>query len=146
MARVQVIIYPYGDIGARLVQVRKELGLSQSQLADHLRVHWQTISRIETGQRKVDAEVLVSLCEMGYDATWLLTGKGEMLITGEDRVEQQRLQAEYWETRHHLLETSVRVARHRIVEMVGREKADEVFKEVIQAQQGGAQLETKKKG
>ena len=145
MARVQVNIYPYGDIGNRLVQVRKDLGLSQTQLADRLGIHWQTISRVETGQRKVDAEVLVCLCEMGYDATWLLTGKGDMLLTGQDHIEQQRLKAEYWETRHHLLETSVKVARHRIIDIVGREKADEVFKEIIQAQDEGAQQKPSKR-
>ncbi len=46
--------------------------------------------------------------------------------------EQQKLQVECWQTRHHLLKTSVKVAHHRVIEMVGREKADEVFKDVIQ--------------
>lgn len=130
MARVQGINYPYGDIGKRLVRVRKDLGLSQTQFAERLGVHWQTISRMETGQRKVDAEVLVNLYEMGYDATWLLTGIGDMLLKEGNEVEEQRLLAEYWQTNYNLLDTAVKIAYQRLVDIVGEEQAEKVFKEV----------------
>jgi len=139
MARVQGINYPYGDIGNRLVQVRKELGLSHTQFAERLGVHWQTISRIETGQRKVDAEILVNLCEMGYDATWLLTGRGDMLLKEGNEVEEKRLLAEYWQTNYNLLDTAVKIAYQRLVDSVGKEQAEKIFKEV-KAQSKGNQI------
>lgn len=57
-----------------------------------------------------------------------------MLISGEDQGERQRLQAEYWQGKHNLLETSVKVARQRVIEKIGQEQADEVFREIIQTQ------------
>ncbi len=135
MARVQGNNYPYSDVGNRLVQVRKDLGLSQTQFAERLGVHWQTISRMETGQRKVDAEVLVNLCEMGYDATWLLTGKGDMLLKERSEVEEQKLLAEYWQTNHRLIEMALKIAYQRVVDDLGQERADKIFKEVIPSPQ-----------
>jgi len=130
MARVQGDIYPYSDVGRRLVQLRKALGLSQAQLAERLGVHWQTILRIETGQRKVNAEVLAGLCGMGYDATWLLTGQGDMLLKDEAQVEEQRLLVEYWRTNYSLLETALKLAYRRLVDSAGESQAEKIFKEL----------------
>ena len=130
MAIVQGKIYPYSDIGIRLVKVRKKLGLSQIQLAERVGVHWQTISRIETGQRKIDAELLVHLCDMGYDATWLLTGKGEMMITDEDQVKKQILATEYWQKNHETLEAAVKLAYQRLADSDGEKKAEKIFREI----------------
>ncbi len=130
MARVRGITYPYGDVGNRLGRVRKDLGLSQTQFAERLGVHWQTISRMETGQRKIDAEVLVNLCEMGYDSTWLLTGRGDMHLGSESEIDRHKLLAEYWQKNYSLLETAVNMAYKRLVDKVGEEETEKIFKEV----------------
>ena len=123
--------YPFGDIGKRLVQLRKKLGLSQNLFAEQLGIHWQTISRIENGRRKIDAEALVGLCKMGFSATWLLTGRGEMLIQDGDKTDQQRLSAEYWQKNHEVLETAVKLAYKRLIDSEGEERAKEIFKETM---------------
>ena len=131
MAIEQENNYPYSDIGKRLVQVRKKLGLSQNQFAEQLGIHWQTISRIENGRRKIDAEALVGLCKMGFSATWLLTGKREMFLEDEGNVEQQRLSAQYWQKNHEVLETAVKLAYKRLTDSEGKERAKEIFKETM---------------
>ena len=131
MAIVQENNYPFSDIGMRLVQVRKKLGLSQNQIAEQLGIHWQTVSRIENGRRKIDAEALVGLCKMGFSATWLLTGRGERFLSDEGNVEQQRLSVEYWQKNHEVLETAVKLAYQRLVDSDGEEKAKEIFAETI---------------
>lgn len=140
MARVQGNNYPYGDVGNRLIRVRKDLGLSQTQFAERLGVHWQTISRMETGQRKLDAEVLVNLCEMGYDATWLLTGRGDMLLNEKDEAEEQRLAAEYWQTNHRRIETALKLAYQRVASELGEEQAQKIFKEVKARSKGNQMI------
>ena len=68
---------------------------------------------------------------MGYDATWLLTGKGEMLLEDEGNVEQQRLSVEYWQKNHETLEAAVKLAYQRLADSDGSERAKEIFAETL---------------
>ena len=131
MAILQERLYHNSDIGDRLALVRKRAGITQKQLAEAIAVHWQTISRIENGQRRITAEILIHFCELGYDATWLRTGKGEMFLADEGNVEQQRLSAEYWQKNHETLVAAVKLAYKRLVDSNGEEQAREIFKETI---------------
>ncbi|MGB1835814.1 XRE family transcriptional regulator [Marinobacter adhaerens] len=64
-----------GAIGERLTQIRG--AKSQGAFAEELGVHKNSLGHYERGNRVPDAETLLKLVEMGYDANWLLTGKGE---------------------------------------------------------------------
>lgn len=71
-------------IAARIKEARKMAGLSQSQVADILKIQRPTISEMESGNRKVTAEEIAQLAEL-YDvsASWLL-GEGEAKLDIHD--------------------------------------------------------------
>lgn len=52
------------DLGRRIADARTELGLTQVQLAERLRMARSTLAEIETGQRKVAAEELYRISEV----------------------------------------------------------------------------------
>lgn len=62
-------------IGERLTQIRGTK--SQGSFAEELGIHKNSLGHYERGNRVPDAETLLKLVEMGFDANWLLTGKGE---------------------------------------------------------------------
>ncbi|WP_439531531.1 XRE family transcriptional regulator [Marinobacter adhaerens] len=62
-------------IGERLTQIRG--AKSQGAFAKELGVHKNSLGHYERGNRVPDAETLLKLVEMGFDANWLLTGKGQ---------------------------------------------------------------------
>jgi transcriptional regulator with XRE-family HTH domain len=63
----------------RLKQLRKHLGLTQSQLADLLGVRQNTISRLESSQRRASSLLLTALERAtNVSKQWLLTGEGPM--------------------------------------------------------------------
>ncbi|MGM0769962.1 MAG: XRE family transcriptional regulator [Pseudomonadota bacterium] len=61
-------------IGERLAEIRGSK--SQGAFADELGIHKNSLGHYERGNRVPDAEVLLKLVEMGFDANWILTGKG----------------------------------------------------------------------
>lgn len=66
----------YGD---RFRQIRKELGATQKELAEHLGVKQNIISRYESGEYQIPDEIKFKLHILGIDLTWLITGEGQML-------------------------------------------------------------------
>lgn len=67
------------DIWKRLKEIRIEAGLNQDQMADHIGVHKQTLSRYERGTLTPSNRRLDSICEeFNINPLWLLTGEGEM--------------------------------------------------------------------
>lgn len=63
----------YRRLVHRLVERRKELGLTQQELASRLRTHQQFVSRFETGERRLDAVELVDVASaLGLNAADLL--------------------------------------------------------------------------
>lgn len=61
-------------IGERLAEIRGSK--SQGAFADELGIHKNSLGHYERGNRVPDAEVLLKLVGMGFDANWILTGKG----------------------------------------------------------------------
>jgi len=56
----------FRDVGRRIASARKELNLTQAQLADKLGVKQQAIASYEVGRRRVPLAFLVKLAEALY--------------------------------------------------------------------------------
>ena len=64
------------DMGLRIAQRRKELRLTQEQLAEKMGVSLQTVSCIELGKKGVRPENLANLCVfLNVTADYILYGK-----------------------------------------------------------------------
>ena len=64
------------QMGIRIAQRRKELHLTQEQLADKMGVSLQTVSCIELGKKAVRPENLANLCSyLNVSADYILYGK-----------------------------------------------------------------------
>lgn len=64
------------DIGNRVCIRRKELYLTQEQVADKMDVSLQMISNLELGKKAIRPENLVKLCSaLGTSADYILTGR-----------------------------------------------------------------------
>ena len=50
-------------VGRRIKQVRKELGLTQEQLAEKVNMHYTTISRIETGDSNPPVQTISKIAK-----------------------------------------------------------------------------------
>lgn len=72
------------DVRARINDILGRFSLGLKSLADQTGVQYRTIQRYASGERPPSAEFLTALIEnLGISATWLLTGKGNMLIEAE---------------------------------------------------------------
>ncbi len=72
-------------INERFRQVRKELGLTQEQLAQRLGVGKAALSMIETGKAGLSSRNLnILVQEFNVNAEWMETGKGSMFSTTPD--------------------------------------------------------------
>lgn len=80
-------------IGQYIKKLRKEKGLTQTQLADKLNISFQSVSKWEVGETLPDTNILLSLCnELGTTVDTLLSGgviinKNRKLIKVESIVE-----------------------------------------------------------
>lgn len=64
------------DIGVRIALRRRELKLTQEQVAERMNVSVQMISNIERGNKAIRIENLVRLCDVFKTSTdYILTGK-----------------------------------------------------------------------
>lgn len=65
----------------RIKQIRKSLGLKQSEFADKIGIKPNTVTSYETGLRVPSDTVILSICrEFGVNERWLRTGEGEMFV------------------------------------------------------------------
>ena len=78
-------------LNERIKQLRKEKGLTQSQLADELGVTDKAVSKWEVGESNPDISLLVKLAEI-FDVTidYLLTGKVEEGLSLDDMDKDKR--------------------------------------------------------
>lgn len=64
------------NMGVRIAQQRKELRLTQEQLAEKMGLSLQSISCIELGKKAIRPENLANLCtHLGVTADYILYGK-----------------------------------------------------------------------
>lgn len=64
------------EMGLRVSERRKELGMTQEQVAEKMDVSVQMISNLELGRKAIRPENLVKICSiLSTSADYLLTGK-----------------------------------------------------------------------
>lgn len=62
----------------RIKEIRKELGLTQKDFAEKIRVAPNSIARYELGDRNPSDAIINSICrEFNINEEWLRTGQGE---------------------------------------------------------------------
>ncbi len=74
------------EIGQRIAELRKRVGISQQRLAEMLGVSRTTITQIERGKRKVSANELAKLSEiynLSVDSLLSLKEEPEVIFTGK---------------------------------------------------------------
>lgn len=65
----------------RLKQLRKELGLTQQEFADALKVKRTTIANYEIGRNEpIDAVISLICTQFDVNENWLRTGEGQMFV------------------------------------------------------------------
>lgn len=70
------------DVANRLRDVRKNFGLSQSEMAQRLETPYRTYQAYEQGAQVPKLALLEKLAVEGVSIDWLLTGGGEMQRRG----------------------------------------------------------------
>ena len=73
----------------RIKQIRRKLGLTQTEFGKRIGLKQNSIALIESGKRNISAQAVLSICrEYDVNENWLRTGDGEMF---EELTEQQKL-------------------------------------------------------
>ena len=68
-------------VGDRIRELRKELGMTQQEFADRLKIKRNTIATYETGRNDPIDSVFVLICrEFNVSEEWLRDGRGEMFL------------------------------------------------------------------
>lgn len=63
----------------RIKQIRRELGLTQTEFAERIGLKQNSIALIESGKRNISDQAVLSICrEYGVNEEWLRDGTGEM--------------------------------------------------------------------
>ena len=66
----------------RIRELRKELGLTQSEFGERLGLKQSTVTGYEAGTRAPSDAIIFSICrEFDVNEEWLRTGSGDMFIT-----------------------------------------------------------------
>lgn len=74
-------------LGRRIRQARKELGLTQVELAKLVGIKQASISELETGETVAPSgQTLIAMAHhLNISATWLMTGKGNKSAEKQDQ-------------------------------------------------------------
>lgn len=93
------------DMGTRIAQRRKELHITQEQLADKMGVSLQTVSCIELGKKAVRPENLANLCNhLDITADYVLYGKRNKQQINDTVAKLASLDAEAFRTVQSLID------------------------------------------
>jgi len=80
------------EIGERIKKVRKELGLTQEDMAKKLGMSRNSIIRYENGEAVPSRKFLKLLeYEFGINPRWILKGEGEMFLPSDYEKKKQEL-------------------------------------------------------
>jgi len=72
-------------ISQRICEIRKALGLTQTEFANDLKISQAHASAIELGNRKIPERIIKMICfTYNVKENWLKTGKGDMFKKGRD--------------------------------------------------------------
>lgn len=64
----------------RIKQIRRELGLTQTEFAERIGLKQNSIALIESGKRNISDQAVLSICrEYGVNEKWLRTGDGDKM-------------------------------------------------------------------
>ena len=64
----------------RIKQIRRELGLTQTEFAERIGMKQNSIALIESGKRNISDQAVLSICrEYGVNEEWLRNGTGEKM-------------------------------------------------------------------
>ena len=67
------------EIGRRIFDLRKHLGLNQSDFGKRIGVTRSAVCNYENGSRSIGEQVILAICrEFNVSETWLRTGSGDM--------------------------------------------------------------------
>jgi transcriptional regulator with XRE-family HTH domain len=80
------------SIGARLAYVRKRLNLTQGEFSETTKVPLSSLKKYEGSHSEPGADALSMIATARINLHWLVTGKGEPLIKGEDASGQRGAQ------------------------------------------------------
>ncbi|MFP3042045.1 helix-turn-helix domain-containing protein [Treponema primitia] len=73
------------DLGARLIELRLALGLTQEKFAEKIRVSTGYMSSLEQSHRKLNVRLIKLIADsFGASEKWLETGSGSMFTTSQD--------------------------------------------------------------
>lgn len=78
-----------GKMQSRLKQIRKAVGLNQTEFGEKIGVKQATVAAYECGARNPLDTVIKSICrEFDVNENWLRTGEGEMFrkLTRDERI------------------------------------------------------------
>ena len=71
----------------RLKEVRKQLGLTQQELANKLSVNYNSVSQWERGVSNITDRVINQICSLfNVNKEWFVNGKGEMFKVNNQEV------------------------------------------------------------
>ncbi len=73
----------FKDLGARVAQLRKDQGLTQTQLAERLGIAQQTLAHYEVGRLRVAASMLPTLAQMLNTSVEELIGQAPARTNGK---------------------------------------------------------------
>ena len=75
-------VFSAHEMGRRIAQRRKQMGLTQEQLAEMSGLSHQFFSSVETGAKNIRAENVVKLCRvLQVSADYILTGRSNEIDT-----------------------------------------------------------------
>ncbi|MBS2962879.1 ImmA/IrrE family metallo-endopeptidase [Actinocrinis puniceicyclus] len=81
----RVRLSSWAQIGARVALARERAGFTQFQLGDRLGLHRSAVSRVEAGQRPLDALELARVAEVfGRSVDWFLTQPASVIASRRD--------------------------------------------------------------
>jgi transcriptional regulator with XRE-family HTH domain len=73
------------ELGARLIELRMVLGLTQEKFAERIRVSKGYMSSLEQSHRELNTRLIKLIVDtFGVNENWLLSGNGDMFTNPKD--------------------------------------------------------------